>query len=316
MKALSHFNVTLNIPEQCSDICACMKFGKLSSIDHFASEFFALPCTSWLLRGSKASAEVYSGGTSWNIPQWVGNAYPLKTPRRLYPEAYGKQFRTIEFNATHYRIYSPEKMLQWGESTPEGFRFCCKFPQIITHFRRFKNCDGPTDDFIAGLLALGNRLGPSFIQLPPHFAPQHADAFWQYLEKWPRELPLAVEFRHPDWFLEDQDHWHRLAELNVGSVISDTAGRRDVLHMKITAPHVLVRFGGYEGHAADGQRLKNWAKWISKAELKGVSNFYLLIHEPDSLSTPETAANFSRIVSEINDKSQESTDSELRNDGP
>lgn len=280
-----------------------MKFGKLPSIDHLASDFFELPGSSWLVHNSKASVNVFAGGTTWNVPTWVGSTYPAKTPRRLYPEAYGKQFGSIEFNATHYRIYSPDKMREWAESTPEGFRFCCKFPQIITHFRRFKNCDGPTDDFIAGLLALGNRLGPSFIQLPPHFAPRHADAFWEYLEKWPRELPLAVEFRHPDWFLKKQDHWQRLAALNVGAVISDTADRRDALHMQITAQHVLVRFGGYEGHSADERRLQGWANWIARAKSKGVSSFYLLIHERDSLSTPATAQNFSKALNEINEES-------------
>ena len=280
-----------------------MKFGKLPSIDHLAADFFKLPNTSWILSKSRSPIEVFTGGTSWNIPQWVGNAYPTKTPRRLFPEAYGKQFGTIEFNATHYRIYSPEKMREWAEATPEAFQFCCKFPQIITHFRRFKNCEGPTDDFIAGLLALGNRLGPSFIQLPPHFAPKHADAFWAYLEKWPRELPLAVEFRHPEWFEKGQDHWRRLAALNVGAVISDTAGRRDALHMQITAPHVLVRYGAYEGNQADHQRLNDWAHWISIAETQGASGFYMLIHEPDSLHTPQTSASFWQAVNKINKKS-------------
>jgi uncharacterized protein YecE (DUF72 family) len=291
-----------------------MKFGKLPSIDHLSADFFVLPPTRWASKNESKKTQVFAGGTSWNISQWVGTAYAPKTPRRLWPEAYGKLFGTIEFNATHYRIYSPEKMQEWAEATPEGFKFCCKFPQIITHFRRFKNCDGPTDDFIAGLLALGSRLGPSFIQLPPHFAPKHADAFWTYLEKWPQELPLTVEFRHPDWFLGNQEHWSRLAELNVGSVISDTAGRRDALHMQVTAPHILVRFGGYEGHPTDGQRLNDWAEWISTAELKGVSSFYMLIHEPDSLATPATASNFRRAVNEINNKPVKAPDPVLRND--
>jgi hypothetical protein len=69
--------------------------------------------------------------------------------------------------------------------------------------------------------------------------------------------------------------------------------------MQVTAPHILVRFGGYEGHAADDQRLKDWAEWIAKAESKGVSSFYLLIHEPDSLSTPATASNFRKVVNEV-----------------
>lgn len=269
-----------------------MQFGKLASIQGASPEQFQLPESHWLLHYAPKNCAVYAGGTTWNIPQWVGSTYPDKTPRRLFPEAYSRAFGTIEFNATHYRIYSETKMKEWANATPEGFRFCPKFPQIISHYRRFKNCEGPTDDFIAGLLALGNRLGPSFIQLPPHFAPKHADALWAYLEQWPRELPVSVEFRHPEWFLGEQSHWGRLAKLGIGTVISDTAGRRDALHMRITAPHVLVRFGGYEGNAIDAHRLAQWAEWIDAFEAHGGASFHLLVHEPDSIHTPHTCDAF------------------------
>lgn len=277
-----------------------MKFGKLPSIDETPRDFFSLPQTSWFLKNSAQSVAVSAGGTSWNIPQWVGGTYPAKTPRRLYPETYGTQFGTIEFNATHYRIYQPEKMREWAQATSEGFQFCCKFPQIITHYRRFKNCEGPTDDFIAGLLALEQRMGPSFIQLPPHFAPKHAEAMWAYLKMWPRELPVSVEFRHPDWFVPAtlKETAQRLASLGIGMVISDTAGRRDALHMCVTAPHVLVRFGGYEGHPTDTERLESWAEWIGSSASYGLESFHLLVHEPDSIYTPHTCGNFARILEE------------------
>lgn len=271
-----------------------MQFGKLPSIDGLNAADFALPETRWHHQSASTSCHVYAGGTTWNIPTWVGTTYPENTPRRLFPEAYGRSFGTIEFNATHYRIYPPAKMKEWADATPEGFRFCPKFPQIISHFRRFSNCEGPTDDFIEGLLALGNRLGPAFIQLPPHFAPKHAAALWTYLEKWPRELSLSVEFRHPDWFVGEQNHWEQLAALGVGAVISDTAGRRDALHMQVTAPHVLVRFGGYEGHAIDAFRLKQWGDWIEQHAANGGSSFHLLVHEPDSIHTPKTCEAFAK----------------------
>ena len=88
---------------------------------------------------------------------------------KTWPEHYGNQFGTIEFNATHYRIYSPKKMKEWADKMPNGFKFCPKVPAIISHYRKFNNCGGPTDDFIEGLLALGSKLGPAFLQLPPYF---------------------------------------------------------------------------------------------------------------------------------------------------
>ena len=68
-------------------------------------------------------------------------------------------------------------MAAWAAEMPDHFIFCPKFPAIITHYRRFGNCESPTDDFIDGILALGDKLGPAFLQLPPHYAPQHIPQF-------------------------------------------------------------------------------------------------------------------------------------------
>ena len=87
----------------------------------------------------------------WTIRDWRGSVYPEKDPQRTWPEHYGRQFGTLEFNATHYRIHPSNRMSEWAAAMPEGFTFCPKFPQIITHFRRFNDCDGTTDDFIDGL---------------------------------------------------------------------------------------------------------------------------------------------------------------------
>lgn len=269
-----------------------MQFGKLPNLEGLSPADFAFPPTHIRTARTPHSCATFVGGTTWNIPEWVGQTYPTKTPRRSFPAAYAKQFGTIEFNATHYKIYAPEKMKEWADAMPVGFQFCAKFPQLITHFRRFQHCEGPTDDFIAGLLALGNKRGPTFIQLPPHFAPAHAEAMWRYLELWPRELSLSVEFRHPDWFGSDFGQWEHMAALGIGAVISDTAGRRDALHMRVTAPHVLVRFGGYEGHPLDRVRLESWCRWIEQHEAQGVASFHLLVHEPDSLYTPTTCREF------------------------
>ena len=82
----------------------------------------------------------------------------------------------------------------------------------------------------------------------------------------------------------------------MGSVISDTAGRRDALHMRVTAPFVLVRFGGYEGHASDETRLALWAQRIAEWKDQCLPEFHLLVHQPDSIHTPDTCRQFARLV--------------------
>ncbi|PCJ81710.1 MAG: hypothetical protein COA49_04160 [Bacteroidetes bacterium] len=287
-----------------------MKFGKIESQQELDKIDWQLPnCKIEWSKSSKGNIykgvpKVRAGGTMWTIRSWRGKVYPEKDPMRTWASHYGRQFGTIEFNATHYRIYPPEKMAAWAAEMPDHFIFCPKFPAIISHYRRFGNCESPTDDFIDGILALGEKLGPAFLQLPPHYAPKHSKKLAEYLKSWPLELKMAVEFRHPDWFsgsAEAEAIWALMSELGIGAVISDTGGRRDAVHMRITAPFLLVRFGGYSGHASDNLRLRFWAKQIAEMIKNGtpLESFDLLVHTSDSVHTPETCILFSKLVKEI-----------------
>ena len=247
---------------------------------------------------------VRTGGTMWTVRSWRGKVYPQKDPMRTWAKHYGRQFSSLEFNATHYRIYPPEKMSLWAKEMPEDFVFCPKFPALISHYRRFNNCEGPTDDFISGLVALGDKLGPTFLQLPPHFAPKHSGKLIPYLNNWPRDLKMAIEFRHADWFAGGREAelvWKLMAQLGIGAVISDTAGRRDALHMRFTAPFLIVRFGGYDGHVSDEKRLRLWAEKINDFNKDGVylESFDFLVHTTDSIHTPESCILFANIIKEV-----------------
>ena len=272
-----------------------MQFGKPDTFEGLPEGWWNLPPDGMCVGGEARACTVRTGGTMWTIDAWRGSVYPAGVPKRVWPAYYGKAFDTIEFNATHYRIHPAARMAEWAAAMPDDFRFCAKFPQIISHFRRFRGCEGPTDDFIAGLLALGTKRGPAFIQLPPHFAPAHSEALLDYLAVWPRELHVAIEFRHPGWFAGGaaaEDVWAAMAALGIGTVISDTALRRDAVHMRRTADFVLVRYGGGDGHPSDAMRLAAWADRCAVWAENGCREIHFLVHQPDSLRTPTTCRDF------------------------
>ncbi|MDG1262576.1 MAG: DUF72 domain-containing protein [Flavobacteriales bacterium] len=273
-----------------------MKFGKLDDIRGID---FSLPAdhpqTNRVLSREPVTADVFCGGTMWNIPKWKGKIYGEKTPIKNFMSAYFEQFGTIELNATHYRIHPPPTIEKWADAAPDDFVFCPKFPQLISHFRRFVNCEGLTDEFINAILRFEKKLGPCFIQLPPNFAPKHAEKLTNYLKTWPRELRLAIEFRHADWFTggpEAEATWELMEKLGIGSVISDTSGRRDALHMRMTAPFLMLRFGGNNLHPTDDERLESWVLRIQEWQANGLDSVFLLMHQPDSINTPESCISF------------------------
>ena len=62
----------------------------------------------------------------------------------------------------------------------------------------------------------------------------------------PTDVQFFLEVRHPDWFTKDvsKELFETLHALNIGAVITDTAGRRDCAHMHLTIPKTFIRYVG------------------------------------------------------------------------
>ena len=264
-----------------------MKFGKLPDISRVN---FTLPpdhpqTLSTLSRLKKDSApRVWVGSSRWGERDLVGKIYPPKTPPGDYLTHYSRHFSTIELNTTHYRIPTPELVQQWCEKTEPSFVFCPKVPQLISHQPDFGHSLRATDQFLGGLVAFGDQLGIPFLQLPPSFSPQSGKALFSYLSDWPADIPLAVEFRHPDWFTNPRIRdraFDLLEERRISPVITDTAGRRDVIHQRLTTDTVFVRFVGNRLHPTDYLRVDAWVRRIQRWQEAGLQRLYFIVHQPE-----------------------------------
>lgn len=274
-----------------------MEFGKLPDISKVD---FSLPAdaaaTAETLRKYNKSAQFrfYIGCTGWSMKEWVGTYYPAGTKPEGFLKAYGKQFNTIELNTTHYRIPSPEQIQSWKKDTPEDFRFCPKIPQILSHSRDLGLSNPQLLNFCEVTAQLEDKLGACFLQLPPHFGLGHASVLERFVERWPKELPLNVEMRQESWFAGPTNERVRvfdsLAKAGIGTVLTDVAGRRDVLHMHLTSPIAMVRFVGNALHPTDYTRIQDWVTRLREWHEQGLQEVYFFTHEPDNLLAPELAA--------------------------
>ena len=138
----------------------------------------------------KKKQKVYVGCAKWGRKEWLGKIYPLKTKEKDFVTHYVKQFNCIELNATHYRIPSQPSIDKWKADAAKDFKFCPKFPQMISHMRRVKNCKRETDEFITAIHGFGVNLGTCFLQMPPNFAPKSMPD----LEKTSTNCGCAVNF--------------------------------------------------------------------------------------------------------------------------
>jgi len=78
-----------------------------------------------------------------------------------------------------------------------------------------------------------------------------------------------------------------LKELGIGAVITDTAGRPDVLHMQLTIPKTFIRFVGNSLHPTDYTRIDHWAKRIKKWIDGGIDEIYFFMHMHNEATSPE-----------------------------
>jgi uncharacterized protein YecE (DUF72 family) len=137
------------------------------------------------------------GTAGWAIPRLDAAKFPTAGSRL---HRYASVFSAVEINSSFRRDHRPATYARWAESTPPEFRFSLKLPKAITHDRRLLDAKEPLTNFLAGAQALGSKLGPILVQLPPSLALDVAvaDSFFATLRD---QHPGAVvcEPRHESW---------------------------------------------------------------------------------------------------------------------
>ncbi len=270
-----------------------MDFGKAENLDDID---FTLPDdhpdSEKLLKSLKKpkKQEVYVGCAKWGIKEWVGKFYPPKTKEKDFRKYYITQFNCIELNPTHYRIPKKEIINDWKSGVSKDFRFCPKFYQGISHFKRLKNCDEVTKIFYDSVNNFGNNLGTCFLQLPPNYPPKNLSDLNNYLQSLPKKPEVCLELRHKGWFndIKTGDELYSVLKKNkIGYVITDAAGRRDVIHMRLSTPTAFIRFVGNSLHPTDYKRVDEWVMRIKKWLKMGIHNVYFLMHMHDERYSPE-----------------------------
>jgi uncharacterized protein YecE (DUF72 family) len=273
-----------------------MEFGKLDNIENLN---FSLPPdtieTPILLRGlpkNETLPHLYIGCTGWSMKEWVGRVYPKGTKPQDYLHHYSRQFNTIEMNTTHYRTPSVSDVEKWYKQTPDDFRFAPKMLQTVSHAKNLGYGTGLTLQFCEAIQGLGEKLGVCFLQMPPHFKYDDIGVLELYVKKFPKHIPLAIELRHETWF-SNPHYFKTVFDLfetyNISSVITDVAGRRDVLHQRLTTGKAVIRFVGNDLHETDFTRIQSWVSCLKKWFEMGLKEVYFFTHEPDNLKAPDLA---------------------------
>jgi len=277
-----------------------MKFGK---VDNPGEIDFTLPPdhpdTKKLLENftSVKKPNLYVGCAKWNRADLKG-FYPRGTKDEL--TYYATQFNSIELNATFYRIFPPDVFEGWYHKTPADFRFFPKVFQGVTHWKRLNDFESYLNEYLLNASNLKEKLEMPFVQLHSNFSPKDIDRLPSFFEAIPKDMRIAIEFRHTDWFNDEtvaNELYDILEKYEASNIIVDSAGRRDLLHMRMTSPSAFIRFNG-ANHESDYTRLDDWIDRLEDWIAQGLQNIYFFVHQNLEKASPLLSAHFINMANE------------------
>ncbi|MBY8877551.1 DUF72 domain-containing protein [Actinacidiphila acidipaludis] len=237
------------------------------------------------------------GTSGWQYRDWRGVLYPEKLPQRLWLEEYAGRFATVENNNAFYRLPTADIFADWRRRTPDGFVMAVKASRYLTHIKRLREPEEPVHRLMERAAALGDRLGPVLLQLPPTLRAD-PDALDACLRCFPRTVRVAVEPRHPSWW-EAERAVRRVLERRGGTLCWADRDSRPVTPLWRTASWGYARFHG--GRARPAPRygrtaLRSWAERLRAAWPGDADDVYCYFNNDTGGAAVADAAAFARAA--------------------
>ena len=263
-----------------------------------------------------ALIKYHLGTTAWGLKEWKGDFFTDDAKPDRFLKQYSSVFNSVEGNTTFYGYPEPETIKDWNRQADKNFKFCFKFPQIITHHKQLRDTKDDVTKFLELMEPLRNKLGPFLIQFPASFGPSNLELLDNFLSSLSVDFRYGVEVRHPNFF-NHGPHERNLNDLLKGlgmnRIIFDTRKLHEskseettIQEAKRKKPNVPVRFDavgsqpivryvGVNDVLNNEVYLKEWAiivaEWIGEGK-----HPYFFAHAPNSYHGPWIARRFHELL--------------------
>ncbi len=258
------------------------------------------------------------GSCSFTAEGWEKTFYPPSLKKSGYLGYYAEQFKSVEVDATFYRIPAEKTVRGWFAQTPQDFVFACKVPQSITHESCLVDCDSQFRAFVNVMSLLEHKLGPMLFQFP-YFSkkvfPKPEEFFARlraFLPKLPSGFQFAVEIRNKAWVrpeLLDLLREHHVAFALIDHPWMSRPGELTKKGDVVTADFVYVRLLGdryaieevtktWDKTVVDrGRELAEWSAVVDALLSRGLK-VYTYVNNHFAGHSPETMRQFLEMLRE------------------
>lgn len=225
-----------------------------------------------------------TGTSGFAYKEWKGSFYPEDLPASEMLRYYAERFPSVEINNTFYRMPSESVLRQWSEVVPEGFTFVLKASQQITHRKRLKEAGDAVAYFFGVARTLGDRLGPTLIQLPPNLK-KDLPRLQAFLETLPEDLRVAFEFRHPSWY--EEEVFEALRTRGAALCIAHDEDQETPLVATAGWGYLRLRQVAYDDAALE--------QWVQRIRGLPWSETFVFFKHEDAGTGPKLARRFAQI---------------------
>ncbi|NDK39887.1 DUF72 domain-containing protein [Pseudoxanthomonas gei] len=213
-----------------------------------------------------AAPRIRVGIGGWTYVPWRGGMfYPVGLVQRRELEYASRQLTSIEVNGTYYGAQKPATYAKWRDETPEGFLFSAKAPQRIMESRALAKTAHQIEDFIGGIVELGDKLGPLVWQFDKGRRIDGAE-FAGFVESLPaeygaRKLRHVLDVRDPGFV--DADYLALARKHGMATVFTDSEEHPSFADL--TADFVYARLMRSRSSVATGYPDAELATWCQRA---------------------------------------------------
>lgn len=225
-----------------------------------------------------------TGTSGFAYKEWKGSFYPEDLPASEMLRYYAERFPSVEINNTFYRMPSESVLRQWSEVVPEGFTFVLKASQQITHRKRLKEAGDAVAYFFGVARTLGDRLGPTLIQLPPNLK-KDLPRLQAFLETLPEDVRVAFEFRHPSWY--EEEVFEALRTRGAALCIAHDEDQETPLVATAGWGYLRLRQVAYDDAALE--------QWVQRIRGLPWSETFVFFKHEDAGTGPKLARRFAQI---------------------
>ena len=142
------------------------------------------------------------GTSGFAYPGWSPRFYPSGLRGDALLPFYATRFSACELNNTWYQSPSEAKVTTWLAGTPPDFRFAVKAQRGGSYRSLMVDPTASVPWLTEPLRRFGERLGTVLFRVPEQMRVD-LDRLAAFLDSWPADLPLTLEFQHPSWHVDE-----------------------------------------------------------------------------------------------------------------